>query len=107
MFTHYLFHEYNVDSIRIDGEYYDKVYGRCSHSWQETEGWIIDLTGDQFENDPLIPIKADAVYVGKMDSFHRQFRIVRSERSCGIECLSSGSWNRMFDLYGKIIKYIE
>ena len=46
LFTHYLFHEFNVDSVRIDGEYYDKDYGRCGHSWQETEGWIIDLTGD-------------------------------------------------------------
>ena len=107
LFTHYLFHKYHVDSIRIDGEYYDKVYGHCGHSWQETEGWIIDLTGDQFESDPSIAIKAGAIYVGKMDSFHRQFHIVRNEHSCGIECLGSGSWDRMYGLYRKIIKHME
>ncbi len=29
LFTHYLFQKYNVDSIRIDGEYYDERYGHC------------------------------------------------------------------------------
>ena len=61
LFTHYLYHQFGVDSIRIDGEYYDKIYGHCGHSWQETEGWIIDLTGDQFENDSSVSIKADGV----------------------------------------------
>ena len=107
LFTHYLYHQFGVDSIRIDGEYYDKVYGHCGHSWQETEGWIIDLTGDQFENDSSVSIKADAVYVGRMDSFHRQFKIVRSEHSCGIECLGSGCWDRMHSLYDKIISHME
>jgi len=107
LFTHYLFHKFNIDSIRVDGEYYDKVYGHCYHSWQETEGWIVDLTGDQFGNDSSVLIKANGVYVGKMDSFHRQFKIVRSEHSCGIECLGSGCWNRMHALYEKIIRYME
>lgn len=107
LFTHYLFQKYKIDSIRIDGEYYDKKYGRCAHSWQVTDGWLIDLTGDQFETDSSIPIKANAVYVGEMDAFHRQFQIFRQEHSCGIECLGSGCWERMNGLYDSIMKYIR
>lgn len=107
LFTHYLFIKYNVDSIRVDGEYYDKKHGRCAHSWQVTDGLLIDLTGDQFEADASIPIKANAVYVGAMDAFHRQFQIFRKERSCGIECLGNGSHERMYGLYDSIIKYIH
>ena len=72
LFTHYLYHEFGIDSIRVDGEYYDnRLKCTCGHSWQETDGWIVDLTGDQFENDPSVQIKARAVYVGKLDDFHR------------------------------------
>ncbi len=106
LFTHYLFQKYKIDSIRIDGEYHDRKYGLCAHSWQETNGLLIDLTGDQFETDPSIPIKANAVYVGEMDAFHRQFKIFRQEHSCGIECLGDGCWKRMFSLYDSIMKYI-
>lgn len=106
LFTHYLYHNYGIDSIRIDGEYIDEANGLCGHSWQETEGWIVDLTGDQFENDPSVPIKADAVYVGKMDSFHSQFKISQKVHSCGIECLGERSHDRMYHLYDKIIQYI-
>ena len=77
LFTHYLYHEFGIDSIRINASYYDKrLKHDCYHDWQETDGWLIDLTGDQFENDPSIPIKTNSVYVDKMDDFHRQFKIM-------------------------------
>ena len=107
LFAHYLYLEYGIDSIRVDGSYYDNKLG-CTyyHSWQEVEGLVIDLTGDQFENDDAIPIKAKAVYVGKMDAFQCQFIIQRRVHSCGIESLGSDSQNRMYALYQKISKYI-
>lgn len=108
LFTHYLYHEFGIDSIRVDAEYYDSYRGyTCGHSWQETKGWIVDLTGDQFEDDQSVSIKAVSVYVGKMDAFHRQFEITRKEHSCGIECLGDGCWDRMYGLYDAIIKYLE
>ena len=108
LFTHYLYHVFGIDSIRVDSEYYDSYRGyTCWHSWQETNGWIVDLTGDQFEDDPSVSIKAVSVYVGKMDAFHRQFAIKRKEHSCGIECLGEGCWDRMYSLYDAIIKYLE
>ena len=108
LFTHYLYHEFGTDSIRINASYYDKRLKRdCYHDWQETDGWLVDLTGDQFENDPSIPIKAESIYVGKMDSFHRQFEIRWQEHSCGIECLGSGCWGRMYGLYNAIMKHVK
>ena len=108
LFTHYLYHEFGIDSIRVDGEYYDnRLKCTCGHSWQETDGWIVDLTGDQFENDPSVQIKARAVYVGKLDDFHRQFAIRRKEHSCGIECLGDACQDRMYDLYNAIMEYMK
>ena len=108
LFVHYLYHVFGIDSIRVDSEYYDnRLKCTCGHSWQETDGWLIDLTGDQFTNDPSVQIKSEAVYVGKMDSFHRQFMIKRKVHSCGIECLGDGSWERMYGLYSAIMKYIN
>lgn len=68
---------------------------------------LVDLTGDQFNNDPSVLIKAEAVYVGKMDDFHRQFKIRRKEHSCGIECLGDGCWDRMYSLYNGILEHLE
>ena len=108
LFTHYLYHEFRIDSIRIDGEYYDnRLNCTCAHSWQETDGWIVDLTGDQFEYDASVPIKAEPIYVGKMDDFHRQFKIRRQEHSCGLECLGDGCWDRMYSLYDAIMKHCK
>ncbi len=108
LFTHYLYQRFGIDSIRVDGEYWDNALGcTCGHSWQVTCGWLIDLTGDQFNNDSSVPIKTEAVYVGKMDDFHRQFEIRRQKHSCGIECLGTGCRKRMHGLYDGIRKYLK
>ena len=108
LFTHYLYHEFGIDSIRINASYYDKrLKHDCYHDWQETDGWLIDLTGDQFENDSSVPIKTNSVYVDKMDDFHRQFKIRSRDYSCGIECLNEACWGRMYGLYDAIMRYME
>lgn len=107
LFTHYLYHEFGIDSIRVYGEYYDnRLKCICGHSWQETDGWLIDLTGDQFDNDPSVPIKVEPIYVGKMAAFHSQFDIRQQVHSCGIECLGDGCWDRMYGLYDAM-KYMK
>ena len=108
LFTHYLFHEFGTDSIRIDGHFYSsRLECRRGHSWQITDGWLVDLTGDQFEDDPDVPIKGTDVYIGRMGKFHQQFKIDRCERSCGIEYLGNSCWDRMYGLYHTILKYID
>lgn len=71
------------------------------------EGWVVDLTGDQFDDDPDIRIKSIPVYVGPMSDFHKQFENPQIEHSCGIECLGSGSHERMYRLYDAIMKHME
>lgn len=108
LFVHYLYHQYEIISTRIDGDLFDEYLGFTrGHSWQETEGWLIDLTGDQFDNEKGVIIKSEPVYVGHMDDFHRQFQIRFSEPSCGIECLGEGCQDRMYGLYTKIMKYLK
>ena len=68
---------------------------------------IVDLTGDQFDKDPAVPVKCEKIFVGDMQDFHKQFRIVSREMSTGINSLGSGSWDRMYKLYDSIMKYME
>lgn len=64
LFTHYLYHQHGVDSIRVDSRYYDEFRRfTCGHSWQEVGRWLVDLTGDQFYDDPSLPIKAAPIYI--------------------------------------------
>lgn len=68
---------------------------------------MVDLTGDQFDNDDDIKIKAISVYVGPMSDFHKQFKFSRSEHSCGLECLGNRSHERMHKLYDAVMKYMK
>lgn len=107
LFIHYLFHEFGKDSLEVKGSYYSKQLDcTCFHWWQVFEGWVVDLTGDQFENDSDIRIKTIPVYVGPMGDFHKQFVIVQSNHSCGIECLGTDSHERMYKLYKSIMKHM-
>ena len=80
---------------------------KCYHTWMLFEDWVIDLTGDQFDNDSDINIKTIPVYVGSMSDFHKQFEDLCLEHSCGIECLGEGSKKRMYRLYEAIMKHLE
>lgn len=108
LFTHYLFHKFGIDSIRVDGSFYDDALEITrGHSWQEIDGWVIDLTGDQFDKVPAVLIKGPAVYVGRKGRFQQQFDIKRTVNSCGIECLGDDCKDRMYWLYNTIMKYLE
>ena len=108
LFIHYLYQKFKIDSIRICGSFYDHDCARkCFHVWQEVCGFTVDLTGDQFNNNNSILVKANAVYVGNMDMFHHQFIIEEKVHSCEIESLGSMSHDRMYSLYYKIMNYIQ
>lgn len=107
LFIHYLYHEFGEDSMEVIGSYFSEQLGcTCKHYWQMFEGWVVDLTGDQFENDSDIKIKSIPVYVGPRGDFHNQFDIVQSKRSRGIECLGIDSHERMYKLYASIMKHM-
>lgn len=108
LFIHHLYHTLGIDSIKVTGSYYSKRLKRiCYHTWQVYEGWVVDLTGDQFDNDSDIKVKTIPVYVGSMGDFHNQFEDLHSEHSCGIECLGSGSHERMYRSYDAIISHMD
>lgn len=107
LFTHYIYVKFKKDSIRIDGRYNDKDGMVCGHSWQTIDGFVVDLTGDQFANDQSLRVKTVDIYVGPMDEFHKQFEIVRQEHSCGIMSLPNTCRERMNMLYDVITECMQ
>lgn len=111
LFAHYLYVEYNIVSIRVDGSYDDvnDFENNCNHSWLEIGDTIVDLTGSQdiFKYNPLFLCYSEDVYVGPMDDFHKLFRIYRRKKSYGIDSLGKHSHNRMYKLYNTIMNYMN
>lgn len=59
IFIHYLYNTFGLDSPKVTGSYYSKrLKCTCYHTWQVFEGWVVDLTGDQFDNDSDINVKS-------------------------------------------------
>lgn len=57
-----------------------------SHAWVELgDGLIVDITGDQFYDDEEHLNYNKAVYVGKVDRFHRLFSIQQTKHIGGID----------------------
>ncbi|QBR72154.1 hypothetical protein CU048_13735 [Beijerinckiaceae bacterium] len=52
MFGKHLIDTYGIDSVYVSG----RSSSGASHAWIECLGLIIDLTGDQFLDDPLPPV---------------------------------------------------
>lgn len=49
---------------------------RQSHAWLVDDvGFVVDITGDQFKNDPVFLDYDVEVYCGPIDAFHRLFEI--------------------------------
>lgn len=93
------------------------VWGMHSHSSSEgpqSHAWllahnhtIIDITGDQFRDNPIFLNYDKSVYVGDEDDFHRLFRVNPRDikKTNGIGSLASHCQPRLFNLYDKIIKH--
>ena len=80
-----------------------------SHAWLLTDNHtIIDITGDQFKDDPYLLNYDKSVYIGAKDDFHRLFKV--EDRSIhetfGLDTLGGMCQPRLYDLYYKITKYI-
>ena len=46
-----------------------------SHAWLIVDGVIVDITGDQFNDDANYNVQNPRVYVGGMDYFHELFQV--------------------------------
>lgn len=80
-----------------------------SHAWLLTDHHtIIDITGDQFKDNPDFLNYDKSVYVGLADEFHKLFKVEGRDirENVGLDALGGMCQPRLNELYRKIIKYI-
>lgn len=96
--------EHGIRTKYIVGTYWDDENGDSqSHAWLLlNEETIIDITGDQFQYNPVFLNFNKQVYIGPMNAFHRLFEV----EPWGIRDLDRLD-DRQKDLYRKIIKHIR
>lgn len=110
----YLLGEYllenNIQSTYICGNRYfeDPEEGTQSHAWLLVDGMIADITGDQFRDRSIYYNYDITDYYGPMDEFHKLFDV--HDRDVypfyGLKNFNSFCRDRLYDLYGKIKKYL-
>ena len=82
--------------------------GTQSHAWLDVNGWIADITGDQFRTQSIYLNYNIPDYYGPIDDFHRLFDVEERDVSpfLGFSNYSAFCQRRLYDIYGKIIKYM-
>ena len=101
LFATYLYKEFRLKSIRVDGAFYNSFKGyEERHTWLEIEEIIIDLTADQFK-------EYTQIYIGPYDKFHRKYDLVKIPNYRGISDLSDNCHSRMEEIYERIVDEIE
>lgn len=99
-----------IGTYYVCGMYRDGSFeNHQSHAWLLTHNdTIIDITGDQFKDNPDFLNYDKSVYVGVEDDFHRLFEVEDRDinENFGLDALSSICQPRLNELYRKIIKYI-
>lgn len=102
--------EHGVRTLYVCGSYYDdSPENSQSHAWLLTDNQIIiDITGNQFRDNPVFLNYDKPVYVGTEDDFHRLFEVEDRDihEHNGLDSLGSMCQPRLNELYRKIIKYI-
>ncbi|MEG1482939.1 MAG: hypothetical protein RSA57_03970 [Cetobacterium sp.] len=100
----------DIKTYYICGIYIDSPFkNNQSHAWLLTDNHtIIDITGDQFKDNPVFLHYDKSVYVGVEDDFHRLFEVEDRDihENIGLDKLSSTCQLRLNELYSKVIKYI-
>ncbi|HBJ2613930.1 TPA: hypothetical protein LA742_002410 [Clostridium botulinum] len=100
----------DIKTYYVCGWYIDDSFeNHKSHAWLLTDNHtIIDITGDQFKNNPDFLNYDKSVYVGVEDDFHRLFEVEDRDihENIGLDALGSMCQLRLNELYRKIIKYI-
>ncbi|UZP01917.1 hypothetical protein JW813_09210 [Clostridium botulinum] len=99
-----------IQTYYVWGTYRDGSFENIqTHGWLLTDNHtIIDITGDQFKDNQNFLNYDKSVYVGMEDDFHRLFKVENRNirENFGLDALGSFCQPRLYELYGKIIKYI-
>lgn len=106
---HYLL-ENGIETDYVCGTYYgEDAFDTQSHAWLKMGDIVIDVTGNQFQNDKAFLYFSEPVYIGIPGKFYNlfevnQFRDVR--KSCYIDELGEAAQPRLKSLYRTICKYL-
>lgn len=99
-----------IRTYYVCGTYRDGSFENFqSHAWLLTGNQtIIDITGDQFRDNPEFLNYDKSVYVGVEDDFHKLFEFEDRDvhENNGLNALGSMCQQRLNGLYRKILKYI-
>lgn len=104
----HFFIEHDISTWRVEGIAY-----RQTHAWLSTsgtqisDGWFIDITGDQFKTKNKFMNYNKSVYVDRTDDFHKMFEIKAILRSEKIIDLPSTVKSRLSHLYEDITRCID
>lgn len=99
----------------INTEYVCGTYRENTEGYGQSHAWllvnksiIVDITGDQFHNNPIFLSYDKSVYVGKGDKFHDLFEVEDKDvhETRGIKALGGSCAPRLWTIYKKILKYI-
>lgn len=107
---HYLL-SHGIYTDYVCGHRYSEDYDcNVSHAWLMLENnMIIDITGDQFSDNPAFLDYSKKVYIGEIDVFHKLFTVEKldvrkSVPLCDLGCLNPA---RLPGIYDIIMEYIE
>lgn len=102
----------NLAVTKVFGTYrynnWDKQY---SHVWlQLQDGIVIDLTGDQYKNDPIMLNFDNPCYIGKSSELHNMFRVNKTDYRpfCGIDTYNDErTRKRLNRLFRNIMQFMK
>ena len=104
----YFFEKYGLTSCLITGKHWGEE-GPCrGHTWLKVEGFVVDITGDQFEKESEFYNFDIPVYVEpKETNMHKCFSERRIEEHCYPIKYRSNDKDMMQEKYDKVMKYID
>ena len=106
------FLENNIASQCVHGEYcFDYETNKYPHNWLETkEGYIVDITSDQFRNMPgFDDFVLPSCYVSKDRTLHNLFneRMYNDGFFCGLDSYNDEYKKKLEPLYEVILRFIK
>lgn len=99
---------HDIETDYICGEWYGEDFEWTTHAWLLTkDGTIIDITGDQFQNDQRFYNFNIPVFVGKSNAFYDLFQERTSRSTVPLHKISCLEPCRLPNLYNAILNYIK
>lgn len=106
LLAHYLAN-YDIETYQVNGQCWDE-YEECpqNHVWLvlSKSDLIIDITGDQFKNNPFFYNFDKKVHIGTEENMHKKFTKRANESNTsleGIDTVRRNTLNRAYDIIKK------